>query len=307
MRGWSLIVMAAALLTVACGEKNQVPPSRQAQEKAMAVTDPVLRIAALETWLADFPKAAGEDRAAALQEIWNIHLKRHEDTAGLAWASAELRDEPSDRGKGILYTLLFQNAKEKESKDAALRIAQEIWDSGLTDPGTLNQVGWALVADPGWNPDLGARLAERGVEHADPGPDRASIMDTAGWGYYLMGKKDPALRLLEGAMAELPGPDREIGLHLAALYERIGEESKLLQLWTSMLQRSMDSEMQAKAEALEAKRGGDVAAYREKLWDVRIANAKSAPDFELKDLDGDLYQLSDYRGKVVMLNFWHPS
>jgi peroxiredoxin len=29
-----------------------------------------------------------------------------------------------------------------------------------------------------------------------------------------------------------------------------------------------------------------------------------APDFSLKDLDGKVYNLSDYRGKVVVLNFW---
>ena len=29
-----------------------------------------------------------------------------------------------------------------------------------------------------------------------------------------------------------------------------------------------------------------------------------APDFSLSDLDGNIVQLSDYKGKVVMLNFW---
>lgn len=29
-----------------------------------------------------------------------------------------------------------------------------------------------------------------------------------------------------------------------------------------------------------------------------------APDFELKDLDGNSVKLSDYRGKIVILNFW---
>jgi peroxiredoxin len=32
--------------------------------------------------------------------------------------------------------------------------------------------------------------------------------------------------------------------------------------------------------------------------------AKVAPDFELKSLDGRSAKLSDYRGKIVLLNFW---
>ncbi len=37
---------------------------------------------------------------------------------------------------------------------------------------------------------------------------------------------------------------------------------------------------------------------------ARIDPPRSAPDFSLPDMDGEMHSLQDYRGKVVLINFW---
>jgi peroxiredoxin len=37
---------------------------------------------------------------------------------------------------------------------------------------------------------------------------------------------------------------------------------------------------------------------------VGVEEGQTAPDFELKDLEGQPVRLSDYRGQAVMINFW---
>lgn len=53
--------------------------------------------------------------------------------------------------------------------------------------------------------------------------------------------------------------------------------------------------------------GGDLVAERAKkeLFGVRnLRVGKEAPDIEGEDQDGNRFKLSDYRGKVVLLDFW---
>jgi hypothetical protein len=59
------------------------------------------------------------------------------------------------------------------------------------------------------------------------------------------------------------------------------------------------------ADVKHSRRGTLGKLVEPELFELRhLSIGKSAPDIEADDLDGKAFKLSDYRGKVVMLDFW---
>lgn len=312
---WILLpLLAGALAAAGCGrqEAEREPAGEQAERPsdldavraALGISDPAEMEAALAAFLADFPES--EYRSYALRRIFAV--KRQADAeAALAWARATLAAEPTDGGKGGLHRALFEHARQADDREVALRAARDFHAAGLEAPGDLNAVAWSLVDAPGWDPALGARMALAAVDMAEDDAEKAMILDTAGWGLFKQGRHAEAARALERAVDLSADPDPDTCGHLAAAYEKTGEDEKLLALYRKQLERGMDTAVQSRAETLVTRLGGDAAAFNEELWRVRYARATEAADFTLTGLDGEAVSLSDHTGKVVMINFWHPT
>ena len=122
----------------------------------------------------------------------------------------------------------------------------------------------------------------------------------------------------------------------ADLLRKISKQGKwlsneeLCELLLGIFERNPDDDVRATAayslggqyEASETEKGFEEAAkwYRKvmetfggtklagkakgRLAGLNIAVGRQAPDFEAQDVDGTKFKLSDYRGKVVVLDFW---
>lgn len=58
---------------------------------------------------------------------------------------------------------------------------------------------------------------------------------------------------------------------------------------------------------IASKAGKTVKEADQMLWDARLKDAQPFKSFRLKDAAGKTVSLDDYRGQVVLVNFWYPS
>jgi thiol-disulfide isomerase/thioredoxin len=77
--------------------------------------------------------------------------------------------------------------------------------------------------------------------------------------------------------------------------DSIGED-QYLPLFKSVVENYNDAEFRGRNLAEMA--AGEIFAVE------NLGIGKEAPDIEGEDLDGVAFKLSDYRGKVIMLDFW---
>jgi len=112
---------------------------------------------------------------------------------------------------------------------------------------------------------------------------------------------------LEAARAALPEPMQEIDEHLAMAYDAAGMKPQARDLYAALLVGMENPDMRERVRVLSRELDGSEQAAMRSIEEKRLANSKPAPDFALKDYDGKEIKLSDFRGKIVQLNFWHPT
>jgi tetratricopeptide (TPR) repeat protein len=147
-----------------------------------------------------------------------------------------------------------------------------------------------------------------------------TMHDALGWVLYRLGRLEEAEQELRAAH-DLNPKDRDNLYHLGQLTEARGDLRAARRYYVRGLavQRPGDNPSLAALERLYSLEQGDLAGFDEFLASVREAEAgdrraeilsqriedpEPAPPFALRDLEGRTHALSDYAGRILVVNFW---
>lgn len=136
---------------------------------------------------------------------------------------------------------------------------------------------------------LGA--AHLGSEHMSAAPEAlASAAAILG--------DDLASSLLRQLALENPNPDVQAGAYFVLLRQTLAESK----LGSPAYKTARETLLTAKARCKD----GELAARIQAAVDARegLTDGSIAPDISGVDMDGVSFKLSDYKGKIIMLDFW---
>lgn len=301
----SLAFFAALGLVAGCGgapeeEAATVESDTTAYHAAVAVEDTTAQISALKAFLETYPESTY--RPSVYYRVYGL-LGRSSPEEAEAFLRGSLESETDPASRGRLYYSLYLWARD-HAPDQEMSVMEALENDGTASGAAYNMVAWNLV-ERDEHLEEAVRLAAIGVERAPDSLSSAMVLDTEGWALYKLGKYEEAVDRLEKAVGYMD--DEELRTHLAAAYDKVGKAEEALAIYQKFLYTQENPEYRERAEALTRATGGSVEAMNREIEKRRQENAHPAPDFALKGYDGQEVRLSDLKGKVVLLNFWHPT
>lgn len=206
------------------------------------------------------------------------------------------------------------SAEVVKAFDEAVALASDAVDKAMIQ----NQMA-STLADRNEMLDKAVSLASEALASlpADfPAEGRASVQDSLGWALTRKGDLPAAIKNLKAAEALTPGT-QEIVYHLGVALEKSGEVDAAIDAYVRAAAVFLGENTSAEAplRALWTKKNGS-----EKGLDARLAEARevsrnfvifesrkfeqAAPPWQLADVNGKPVKLSDFAGKVVVMDFW---
>ncbi len=137
----------------------------------------------------------------------------------------------------------------------------------------------------------------------------AAFADTYALIFYKKGEVERALEYQKLSLENDPDPAVEVVHRYAVYFDETKKEAATKEMLADFIRNNQYSPgMKDRYEELAGKKALEMAleeaskTYMEELRPKMIS--RTAPDFKLKSLEGEMVRLSDLKGKVVVLDFW---
>jgi tetratricopeptide (TPR) repeat protein len=268
---------------------------------ARAVADTTARVAAWEAFLKNYPTSSFRPRAIA-SYCGLLMAKEPAKLSDFVATALSVEKDPATRGQ--LHYAAYLHAQE-HAADRLAAVLRAMRDDPLIETDAYNMVAWDLV-ERNQLLDEAIALAAIGVQKAPDDQSKGLILDTQGWAHFVKGEYPRAAELLAQAVG-LDKESTELQMHLAQAYDKAGRSKEALAVYTELLIPAEDPTIRERVAALSKAAGQSPAGVFQRIDRAREANAKPAPAFTLKNYDGKELAFADTKGKVVLLNFWHPT
>lgn len=220
-----------------------------------------------------------------------------------------VKEHPKSAQAGRAYVELVDLAATKD-KAAVPGLLRQVLASDFESVMPYNAIGWNL-AEAGEQLDLAVPILEKGVAKARAAGDStelASVLDSEAWARYRKGDHAIAVQRMEEAYALVGPGDDEYDKHMATIYEAAGMGQKAKPLYLGLLSHMENPAYRESLHKIVTAAGGSTADIDTEISRLRAAGAKDVPDFSMPSLaTGEAVSPKDFRGKVVLLNFWHPT
>ena len=305
---WMLVAVIIAIFVFSIPKFSKMAEKkeREAFRTAREEVDPDKRITKLEAFLKAHPK--GKYRGYAHVYVFDTYLSDVKDTTrALAYAEEVLASGESPEGKGPIYPTLFSFWRDVGKADSALAVAKEALALNLKDSSIYNDMGYAL-AQAGEQLDIAIELCKKAVEVAEDEVTKAYAYDSLGWAYFKAGKTAEAVEALkQGVRSAGEDVDEALLRHLGEAELAAGKAGDAMATYLELMARGQFDDVRAKLDTLYTSAGRTVADLEKDIKSRREKRMSPAPQFSLRDTQGGAKALSDYKGKVVLLNFMQPT
>ena len=272
---WAIVAFAVIVFgsVAGCGQQGATSDAggaaadSAAYAQARSIEDEAARFTALETFLKEHPKSAEAERA---------------------WPAA--------------IGLALKHAPER-----APDLIKKFSKTDLASPEPYNSVGWDLAVQEK-HLDLAVPILVKAVAKARAAGDTlglASCLDSEAYARFKAGDAKAAVAPMEEARRLYGEPIDELEQHMALIYDDAGMDEKARPIYQDLLGHMEHPVLRERLTAIVTSAGDSMERVDAEINAARQAGATPAPDFTLPAQAGGDVSFAQYRGKVVVLNFWH--